>query len=51
MTTEYARLETRKMKNDMIEEKLNTLSRKGWRVKCSLGDSLILMRQIDVKEE
>ena len=49
MVTEYAVLSTRKMKTEQIEEKLNTVSKKGWKIKVSHGDCLILVREVEVK--
>ena len=34
-----------------IEDELNNLAKKGWRVKCSVGKKLVLQRKIKIMEE
>lgn len=48
MPLEYAVYEIpRRMKADELEDKLNALAKKGWRVKCSVSTNrLILVRDI-----
>ena len=49
---EYGTMDTKRMKFDEIEEKLTSLSRKGWKVKCAFGSyGLILFRKVKISEE
>jgi len=46
---EYAVLEYKRRQN--LEEDLNTYTKKGWRVKCSTPNGLIMMRKVKIEEE
>lgn len=50
---EYGVLNIQKIKkrnrDEKLEDEINKLCRKGWRVKCSVGSFIILVRQIEVK--
>lgn len=43
MTIEMACLETRRIKTEDLEEKLNNLAKKGWRVKCTVNTSVLIL--------
>lgn len=49
MTIEYGVLETKRIKRkkalEKLEDELNELAELGWRVKCSVGTKIILMKK------
>lgn len=50
MAVEYGILETRRVRNkkglNKLEDEINHLAKMGWRVKCSIGTRIILIRKI-----